>query len=271
MGWNGVLALITRLYPEAWRTRYEDELTALVEDQLADPDSVPWRIALGCLWGALSERLNPSVRRARAMVPAVAGQPGFGVPAPRRSTKRLALIVGSIVGIATTVLVVLAMLLWFFSIKPSLDNLGIGFEHLQTVMTAGPTAAFEATAEARSIGVPVGQVTAPELAGVDSHFRWVPGTSMSPVANGSKHSPWTASVSASDQHVVAGVQSGRGICSFGLSVTSGSDPIIAADHLSGPGLYQAFLPFQAGHPDGQVPCAAANAPGTGWTVPSTTP
>jgi hypothetical protein len=271
MNWNRVLMLIMRLYPEAWRTRYEDELTALVEDQLTDPESVPWRIALGCLWGALSERLNPSLRRAPEMVPAVAGPPAFGVQAPRRSTRRLALILGSVVGIATTVLVVVALLLWFFSIKPGLANFGAGLERLATVTEAGPTGAFVATSQARAMGIPVGQVTAPELSGADSHFRWVAGTATSTLATGSKQSPWKASVSASGQHLVAAVQSLQGLCSFGLDVTSASDPIVAADHLPGPGLYQAFLPYHTGHTDDQVPCAAVNAPGTGWTVPAIAP
>jgi hypothetical protein len=255
-----------RLYPEAWRARYEGELTMLIEDQLEQSDSSAWRIALGCLWGALSERINPSLRQAPELVPAVAGQPVLGIQAPKRSVRRVVVIMGSAFGIVTTVVVVM---LWFFSIKPSLDNWGSnwgsGLNRLQVELQAGPTGAFIATAQAHSMDVPVGQITSQALSDADPDYRWVPGTVVSTLAKGSKHNPWNVSVVAGDQHVITAVKGTYGICSLGLDVTSASDPIIAADHLPGPGLYQSALLTDDGEVR-HVPCAAINATGARWSV-----
>ena len=51
------------------------------------------------------------------------------------------------------------------------------------------------------------------------------------------------------------VQPAPGLCSLGLSVTSSSDPLIAEDHLPGPGTY-----YQVQN----VPCIADQAPTSSW-------
>lgn len=255
-----VLKAIMRLYPKAWRTRYEGELTVLIEDQLAQSDSSAWRIALGCLWGALSERINPSWRHAPELVPAVAGPPELGIQASKRSAGRLAIIVGSVFSIAALLVVVT---LWFISIASGitsgLDNMGSGLNQLSVELQTGPTGAFIATAQARSMGIPVGQITPQALSGADPHYRWVPGTVVSTQASGSRRNPWNVSVVAGDQHVITAVKGAYGICSLGLDVTSASDPIVVADHLPGPGLYKSALVRH-------VPCAAINATGAWWSV-----
>jgi hypothetical protein len=263
-----VFKAIMRLYPEAWRTRYEGELTVLIEDQLAQSDSSAWRIALGCLWGALSERINPSLRHAPELVPAVAGQPDLGIQAPKRSAGRVAIIVGLVLGIATLLVVVT---LWFISIASGLNNWGSGLNNwgsglnrLSAELQTGPTGAFIAASQAHSMGIPVGQITPQALSGADPHYRWVPGTVVSTLPTGSKPNLWNVSVVAGDQHVITAVKGAYGVCSLGLDVTSASDPIVAADHLSGPGLYQSAL--LTGDGKAHVPCAAINATGAWWSV-----
>ncbi len=65
---------------------------------------------------------------------------------------------------------------------------------------------------------------------------------------------YSVSVSAEGAHVLAATY--LGACSFGLTVSSSTDPIVTAFHLPGPGTYRAF---NAGDP-----CDAASAPTTGW-------
>ena len=58
------------------------------------------------------------------------------------------------------------------------------------------------------------------------------------------------------------VQTAPGLCSFGLSVTSSSDPLIAEDHLPGPGTYYQIqnAPYQVQ----TAPCVANQAPTSSW-------
>ncbi len=55
------------------------------------------------------------------------------------------------------------------------------------------------------------------------------------------------------------VQSIQGMCTFGLAVSSASDPIVSEDHLPGPGIYGAVISGQ-----GISACSADSAPTTGW-------
>jgi hypothetical protein len=120
MSWDRIIKMIVRIYPAPWRSRYQDELSALIQDQLADPDSSQWRIAIGCLWGALSERVNPSVRAVPEMAPAVIGQSRFG---PLKSSiGRTSLVLGS-----TAVVLALSLLVaaGFFASQPG-KSFGVG-------------------------------------------------------------------------------------------------------------------------------------------------
>ena len=65
-----LLHALLRLYPQPWRIRYGSEFEALIEDVLSGHSTSAWRLAIGMVWGAIIERVHPSVR------PSPTGAPG---------------------------------------------------------------------------------------------------------------------------------------------------------------------------------------------------
>lgn len=86
-------------------------------------------------------------------------------------------------------------------------------------------------------------------------YAWIDGATYVPLSSAKKP---IVGFLASGSHIETAVQSVRKGCSYGLTVTSATDPIIAADHLFGPGTYYAVVA-----PTSQ--CRADQAPTSGWS------
>jgi hypothetical protein len=59
-----LLKLILKLYPPAWRQRYQEEMLALLELH-----PLTWRTLLDLFWGALDARLDPGFNRPKSLFP----------------------------------------------------------------------------------------------------------------------------------------------------------------------------------------------------------
>jgi hypothetical protein len=117
----------------------------------------------------------------------------------------------------------------------------------------GAQAALTAANTARSDGVGIGQITAAEVEKVDIGDRWVPGSEASAGPN-------SVSFSARGGHVVTAVNTAPGgFCAYGLYVSSGADPIVAADKLPTGHIF-------AESASNVSDCAASDAPSYGWKV-----
>ena len=72
-------------------------------------------------------------------------------------------------------------------------------------------------------------------------------------------------VAVSGAHIETAVQVLRRWCSYGLTVTSGTDPLIAEDHLPGPGTYYKYVDLTSYKYVYHVTqCVADQAPSSGW-------
>ena len=71
------------------------------------------------------------------------------------------------------------------------------------------------------------------------------------------------SINATGDHVTTASEWAPGLCSYGLTVGSASDPIVAADGLSGSGVFANLV-------DPATSCAANTAPISGWVKVSKT-
>jgi hypothetical protein len=85
--------------------------------------------------------------------------------------------------------------------------------------------------------------------------KWVDGATNVPYSSLTRP---IVSVNLLGTDIVTAVQSGQGLCSFGLSIISSSDPLITEDHLSGPGTYYQSVQTS--------PRIADQAPMSSWMV-----
>jgi hypothetical protein len=116
--------------------------------------------------------------------------------------------------------------------------------------TAAATAAFLAAPQAPgSLSVSVLNAKLPK-------YQWVDGATTVPYSSSKQP---VVGISASGTHVVTAVQATRGSCSFGLTITSNADPLIAQDGLSGQGTYYQFA-YETSH------CVADQAPASSWQL-----
>jgi hypothetical protein len=130
------------------------------------------------------------------------------------------------------------------------NGIGQGLKNLSQQWAA--TFAAQAADRATTHGEPESALT-PQLlnkwGGVPS-ATWVSGDVGVPDPGNGNY----VSVSVGLAHVVTAAS--LGTCSFGLTVSSSTDPIVATYHLHGVGTYQAQKLVQS--------CSAAAAPSTGW-------
>lgn len=125
----------------------------------------------------------------------------------------------------------------------------------QVIAESGGIAAAQAANVARSQGVSLGSLTMAPVQRHASNHVWLVGTS--DATNGSE-----VSMSATDDHVTTATPPDSGSCAYGLAVGSASDAIVAADDLSGSGVYyNSVIPATS--------CAANLAPTSGWMKVST--
>ncbi len=143
-----------------------------------------------------------------------------------------------------------AVMLWYHPAKQQsgfFDNLGQAVQAMQSGGSAANAAATAATPQ------PPGSLSVSALNAALPKYEWVDGAVNVPF---SAERPVVGMI-ARGTHIETAVRPARGQCSFGLTVTSSTDPLIAEDDLPGPGTY-----FQAVD---QAPCAASQAPTSGWT------
>lgn len=134
------------------------------------------------------------------------------------------------------------------------NGIGQGLSNIPTGWAAG--FASDAANRARAHGEPESALT-PQLlnqwGGVPA-ATWV-SAKVSVLDNGNANSNYV-SVSVGSAHVLTAASIG-GVCSFGVTLSSAADPIVAAYHLPGVGTYQA-------QNLGRQSCSAAAAPSRGW-------
>jgi hypothetical protein len=172
----------------------------------------------------------------------------------RRFRRDLTLILGLVV----VVVLGLGALLW-------VGVTSLGKAVVNGVMTAqyesGAFYAAEAANVAHSEGVSPGAVTLAELQGQQPSAQWLGGSVT--VAGNASGTHNEVSVAVSRDHVTTATIPVVGyLCTYGLVVTSATDPVVAADGLPGTGVYSA-----AGLGSS---CAADLAPTSGWTRVSAT-
>lgn len=139
---------------------------------------------------------------------------------------------------------------WVQSVANSLNGIGQGFEQAAQAMELGGTTADAAARVAAS--QPPGSLSVSELNTELPKYAWVDGATTVPTSRLRRP---IVGVNIVGTSIETAVQPAPGLCSFGLSVTSSNDPVIAEDRLPGPGSY-----YQVQN----VPCMADQAPTSGW-------
>jgi hypothetical protein len=138
------------------------------------------------------------------------------------------------------------------SVSNSLNGIDQGFEQLGQAMEIGGTTADAAASVAASR--PPDSLSASSLDVELPKYQWLDGATAVP-SSSLKRPIVGVNIVGTDTE--SAVQIAPGLCSFGLSVTSSSDPLIAEDHLLGPGTYYKYV-FQTSQ------CIADQAPSSGW-------
>ena len=134
----------------------------------------------------------------------------------------------------------------------SLAGIGQGLQQAVQSMQIGGTAANAAANVAAPPSPSTLSVSA--LNAQLPEYQWVNGAASVPLSS-SRYPSVGISVSAT--HLITAVQAALGTCSFGLAITSAADPLIAQDHLLGPGTYYAMMAPAS-------TCVAEQAPTTSW-------
>ena len=130
-------------------------------------------------------------------------------------------------------------------------NLFQGLAQATKDFQSGGTAAHDV---AVAFGPQVGSLSPSILATSLPQYQWVDGATNVPYSSAKRY---IVGVNASGTHVVTAVQADPDSCMYGLSVTSGADPLITEDDLAGPGTY-----FETVWHAPQ--CVADQAPASGW-------
>jgi hypothetical protein len=169
----------------------------------------------------------------------------------RRSNRRaLALALALVV----VVLVGFGALLW-----AGVTSLGkaVGQGVLTAVYESGASYGVQATNVAYVEGVSPGNLTLAELQARQPLAQWLAGNvAVAGYRQGTKNQ---VSVAPAGDHITtATAPFAPGYCSYGLVVTSDSDPVVAADGLPGTGTFATVGASGS-------PCAADQAPTSGWT------
>jgi hypothetical protein len=188
------------------------------------------------------------------VTPAVAASVAGGVlpyPSNGHSTNRRAQgRVIAVVGAGLVLLVVGAVMVGFLFVRDLGKALGQAFSGLSQF--AAGDAAY-ATEVASNHHIPDGALT-PTFLNQEGHgLEWVSRNASKTDSGGNQY----VSISAADAHVVTAENIGS--CQYGLSVTSATDPVVAADHLAGVGTY-----WNWNTPEPVSGCTADSAPTTGW-------
>jgi hypothetical protein len=132
------------------------------------------------------------------------------------------------------------------------NSIGQGVEAGLQATQSGGTAANAAASVAAS--QPPGTVSVSALNADLPKYEWVNGSTS--VAYSSLRRP-VVGVDIVGTDIETAIQSIEGSCSYGLTITSNTDPLIAEDHLPGPGTYYQYV-YQA------TQCIAVKAPTAGW-------
>ena len=152
---------------------------------------------------------------------------------------------------AVVMFFVLGFILFARALGNSFNSFGQGLEQGLQAMELGGTTADAAAGVAAS--QPPGSLSVASLNAALPKYQWVDGATSVPY---SAKRP-IVGVSDSGTHVVTAVQADPDFCMYGLSVTSGADPLMTEDHLPGPGTYFQMV-WQAPQ------CVANQAPASGW-------
>jgi hypothetical protein len=134
------------------------------------------------------------------------------------------------------------------------SGLSTGLANLEQQAKSGGTAAISAAFLAAPQAP--GSLSVSVLNAELRKYQWVDGATNVPYSSSKRP---VVGVSATGTHVVTAVQAARGSCSFGLTITSNADPLIAQDGLSGQGTY-----YQFGYATSQ--CVADQAPTSSWQL-----
>ncbi|MGH9017057.1 MAG: hypothetical protein ACRDY1_04840 [Acidimicrobiales bacterium] len=150
-----------------------------------------------------------------------------------------------------------ALMIW--AVTSSLNDLGgaVGKGMAAAITDSGASDASEAaTLAQKDSPSALADVPLAQLQEQAPSQRWLSGTAVST-------SDQQVSVILWGDHVTTAVDplGAAGLCSYGLSVVSAADPILALYGLPGPGAYTNF--------SGVGPCEAGLAPASGWTSVST--
>lgn len=141
-------------------------------------------------------------------------------------------------------------LLWYHPAKQQSGFFGNLGQALEAMQSGGTAASAAATTTAPQ---PPGTLSVSILNAALPKYEWVDGAVNAPY---SSKRPVVGMI-ASGTHIETAVQAVAGSCSYGLSITSTSDPLIAEDHLLGPGTYYEYV-------YDTPQCAADQAPTSSW-------
>jgi hypothetical protein len=141
------------------------------------------------------------------------------------------------------------------------DGFGQGLQRALREWQAGATAANSAATVAAP--QPPGSISVASLNAALPKYQWVDGGTNVPY---SAHRP-VVSMTASGTHIETAVEDKDGSCSFGLTITSSTDPLTTEDHVAGIGRYYHLVgPGTYWQSVVQAPrCAADQAPTNGWS------
>ena len=180
--------------------------------------------------------------------------PGDSRHGSRRSHRRTVWIASCLVALTVLVALGLGGIYALDSFRHGVAQ-GIG-DFVGKTAVVGGTASSEAVQAAASQGVPPSHLTPAVLNDQVPAYLWVSGTTNVPYSAG-KRVPMGVSVGVGQ--VLTAFRFLPGTCSYGLTVTSVTDPLISADHLPGVGTY-----FQA--PVTKSKCVAneGSSPSTSW-------
>jgi hypothetical protein len=138
------------------------------------------------------------------------------------------------------------------------NGIGQAVEKAQQSVESGGTAANAAASVAAS--EPPGPVRVSVLNADLPKYEWVDGSTNVPYS--SLRRP-IVGVNVVGTAIETAVQPVQGSCSYGLSITSSTDPLIAEDHLPGPGTYYQSA-YHLSAP--ASPCIANQSPTSSWSV-----
>lgn len=163
------------------------------------------------------------------------------------------------VAFAVVVYFVIAGIVGAWAIGNAFNSFGGGLEQGLKADQAAGTAASDAAA---AVGPQVGSLSPSVLNMRLPKYQWVDGATNVPY---SAKRP-IVGMTANGTHIETAVQEMDGFCSFGLTITSSTDPLTTEDHVLGLGKYYRLVGpgtyYQSVYNDPQ--CAADQAPASGW-------